>query len=93
MCHLAPELRPGSWGQSITHIGVPSVVGEADTAQLLYLSFLTSSPARLSEKRILTNRTLRFVIVPVSYLGDFLSGCKRNFLFMRACVLNSAQNS
>jgi len=67
--------------------------GQADTAQLPYLSFLTSTPARLSEKRILTNRTLRFVIVPVSYLGDFLSGCKRNFLFMRACVLNSAQNS
>ena len=70
-----------------------AVFGQADTAQLLYLSFLASTPARLSKKRILTNRTLRFVIVPVSYLGDFLSGCKRNFLFMRACVLNSAQNS
>jgi hypothetical protein len=73
VCHLAPALRPGPWGQSITHIGVPSVVGQADTAQLPYLCFLTSTPARLFEKRILTNRTLRFVIVPVSYLGDFLS--------------------
>jgi hypothetical protein len=50
-----------------------AVFGQADTAQLLYLSFLASTPARLSEKRILTNRTLRFVIIPVSYLGDFLS--------------------
>ena len=49
-----------------------AVFGQADTAQLLYLSFLASTPARLSEKRILTNRTLRFVIIPVSYLGDFL---------------------
>jgi hypothetical protein len=40
-----------------------AVLGQADTAQLLYLSFLASTPARLSEKRILTNRTFRFVII------------------------------
>jgi len=40
-----------------------AVFGQADTAQLLYLSFLASTPARLSEKRILTNQTLRFVII------------------------------
>ena len=50
-----------------------AVFGQADTAQLLYLFFLASTPARLSEKRILTSRTLRFVIFPrYSSLGDFL---------------------
>ena len=73
VCGILPPHCVRLRGQSITHIGVPSVVGQADTAQLLYLSFLPSTPARLSEKKTLTNRTLRFVIIPVSYLGDFLS--------------------
>ena len=50
-----------------------AVFAQADTAQPFYLSCVSSARARLSEKRILTNRTLRFVIIPVSYLGDFLS--------------------
>jgi hypothetical protein len=73
---LPPALCPAPWSVYHSHGHcirlVDAVLEQADTAQLLYLSFLASIPARLSEKRILTNRTLRFVIIPVSSLGDFL---------------------
>ena len=42
---------------------VDAVLEQSDTAQPLYLSCVASAPARLSERRILTNRPLGFVIL------------------------------
>src|SRR5260370_14766326 len=66
---LPPHCVRSPWSVYHSHwrsrLFADAVFGQADTAQPLYLSFLASAPARLSEKRILTNLTLRFVILTV----------------------------
>jgi hypothetical protein len=62
---LPPHCVRSSWSVYHSHWRsirfADAVLGQADTAQPLYLSCVASAPARLSERRILTNRPLGFV--------------------------------